>query len=113
MRHYYRLRCIFIAACVQSGDGADMGLRTFKRFCTQAKIVDNNITSRIIDTYWKAANFEEIEQEGNDDNSLIRFEFLEMLVRISKGKFVEFGNMSSIAEGLEKLIITHVLPVEN
>lgn len=50
------------------------------------------MTSGIIDTYFKATNYEEIDQDNNDDNAINRFEFFEIIVRLSKGKFMDFGN---------------------
>ena len=67
----------------------------------------------IVDTYFKAANFEEEDQENNDDNQLVRFEFLEMLVRIAKGKFIDFGSMDSVSEALKRLLEKYVLPMEH
>jgi len=42
-----------------------------------------------IDMYFIATNVELEDQEGNDDLSLCRFEFFEILVRIARGKFLE------------------------
>lgn len=67
------------------------------------------MTSGKIDTYFVAANYEEVEQDGNDDNALCRFEFLEMMVRIAKGKYVDSGYMGDLAVATETLITKHVL----
>ena len=45
----------------------------------------------IIDTYFKATNFEEVVYDSNASDSLVRFEFLEILVRIARGKYIETG----------------------
>ena len=113
IKHYFNLRGIFIQACVASADLPDMSRRTFGNFVQQAKIVDGVLTMGIVDTYFKAANFEEEDQENNDDNQLVRFEFLEMLVRIAKGKFIDFGSMSSVSEALKRLLEKYVLPMEH
>jgi len=42
----------------------------------------------------------------------VRFEFLEMLVRVAKGKFIDFGSMKSCADALEHLIESFILPME-
>ena len=89
-----------------------MGKRSFFQFCQQSKIADNNITSSVVDTHFKAANYEEFDQEGNDDNALVRFEFIEMLLRLSKAKYVDTGELSSISESLEKIFVAHIMPME-
>ena len=49
--------------------------------------------------------------ETNDDNALCRFEFMEMLVRIAKGKFIDYGSETSLSAALERLIQEYVLPM--
>ena len=45
------------------GHPPDVRKREFFYFCQDAKITDKNIHSGIIDTYFKAANFEEVDME--------------------------------------------------
>ncbi len=68
--------------------------------------------SGIIDTYFKATNFEEEDQDNNDDFALNRFEFLEVLVRIARGKYVETGQETQTSVALMKLLQTHILPMQ-
>ena len=60
--------------------------------------------SGILDTYFKATNFEEEDQDNNDDFALNRFEFLEILVRIARGKYVETGVETQVSVALMKLL---------
>lgn len=46
----------------------------------------------------------------NDDNALVRFEFIEVLVRIAKGRYIETGEETQIALALEKLLQEKILP---
>ena len=78
-----------------------------------ANLCDEKITPSILDIYFASTNFEETDQEGNDDRALIRFEFLEILVRIVRGKYIETKKLKTIAEGLEKLLSEHVLPTKD
>jgi hypothetical protein len=39
-----------------------------------------------------------------DPNLLMRYKFLEILARIAKGKYCEFGKADTVAEAVEKLI---------
>ena len=38
---------------------------------------------------FRASNAEIIDQVGNDDKQLCRFEFFEVLIRIAKGKYLD------------------------
>ena len=78
-----------------------------------ANLCDEKITPSILDIYFASTNFEETDQEGNDDRALIRFEFLEILVRIVRGKYIETKRLKTIAEGLEKLLSEHILPTKD
>ena len=81
-----------------------MGMITFSHMMNRANIYDSNVTSSTIDIYFTATNFEEDDQEGNDDSSLIRFEFFEILVRIARGKYVDTGKIPDLPTATEKLI---------
>ena len=98
--------------CGEAAEIPDMSKRAFGKFCQMAKITDGVMTTGVIDTYFVAANYEEEDLEGNDDNALVRYEFLEMLVRISKGKFIDFGAMNSEADALKRLLERYVLPMQ-
>ena len=41
-----------------------------------------------------------------------RFEFIEILVRLAREKFIIFGNMQSVAAATKRLIKTYILPME-
>ena len=51
--------------------------------------------------------------DTNDDNALCRFEFIEMIVRIAKGKYMDYGKEESLSFAVEKLIQSHILPMES
>ena len=46
----------------------------------------------------------------NDDNALVRFEFIEILVRIAKVRYIETGEETQLALALEKLLQEKILP---
>ena len=58
-----------------------------------------------------AVNFEEVDMDSNDDNSLCRFEFFEILLRLAKGKYIDFGEMTSLSEATERLLRECVFPL--
>jgi hypothetical protein len=69
----------------------------FLEFSQQTGIIDQTITPSILDVYFAATNFEENDQDGNDDKALIRFEFIEILIRIVRGKYIETKKLTSLA----------------
>ena len=76
-------------------------------------MTDKRLNSGIIDTYFKATNFEEVDMDENDDNALCRFEFLEILVRIAKGKFIDHGKETNLAQALSILLQKYILPMHS
>ena len=77
-----------------------MRKRNFFLFCQKAQITSSTLNSCDIDTWIKATNFEQVDQEGNDDNALNRFEFIEILIRIAKDKYFEPRITESVAEAI-------------
>jgi hypothetical protein len=57
-----------------------------------------------IDRIFIATNFEEEEQEGNDDRSLCRFEFFEIIVRMAKQKYCDNLGVPSMKTAVEELL---------
>jgi len=53
-----------------------------------------------------------VDQENNDDLALCRFEFIEILVRIAKGKYMDFSDETQLAYALMKLLQTNILPMQ-
>jgi len=90
-----------------------MGKRAFFLLCHMASIIDKQMHSGIIDTYFKATNFEEGgPQSGNDDLALVRFEFLEIIIRIAKGKYIETGKAQNYSQALTTLLQNHIMPLK-
>ena len=50
------------------------------------------------------------DQGDNPDGALIRFEFIEILVRIALEKFLKPGICKTLSEALEMLIVRHIFP---
>ncbi len=57
-----------------------------------------------IDRIFIATNFEEEEQKGNDDRSLCRFEFFEIIVRIARQKYCDNLGVPSMKTAVEELL---------
>ena len=63
-----------------------------------------------VDRIFIATNYEEEDLEENDDNSLCRFEWLEIIARLAKAKFLDHGVCKSVASSTRKLITDFILP---
>lgn len=62
-----------------------------------------------IDRIFIATNVELEDQDANDDRSLCRFEFFEILVRIARTKYLESQICKTIPEAVTKLIEDHII----
>ena len=76
-----------------------------------AKFCDSNLKMSDIGNFFKATNYEEIDQEGNEDLALVRFEFFEVLIRIARAKYLDTNQCQNIMVALERLIRTHLLGI--
>ena len=82
----------------------------FTNACQQWNLIDKSLTQTDIDRIFITVNFEEEQLEANDDSSLCRFEFLEIIVRMAKEKYYEKGKASTIAEATKLIIETFIVP---
>lgn len=57
-----------------------------------------------MDRAFVATNYEEVDLDNNDDNSLCRYELLEIIVRLAKMKYVDKGVLSTYAESTTKIL---------
>ena len=63
----------------------------------------------MIGVYFGATNYELTDLDQNDDKELCRFEFMEILIRIAKGKYIDFGSMTSLSQAFTRLLDEHIL----
>ena len=61
--------------------------------------------------YFAGVNFEEEDSANNLASKLNRYEFIELMIRIAKGKFMDFGKMTSLLHAVQKLFNEHVFPM--
>ena len=85
--HYKALKEIFTMASIES-NFPDFRQIAFSNFMKRAGVLDRNINTSVIDTYFVAANFEVESNDNNDDQALQRHEFLEIIIRIAQGKYI-------------------------
>ena len=87
----------------------------FNDFVDDCKITDMDKCKRKdIDTIFIVANLEEDKQskvnKANDDRALMRFEFLECVVRIAVAKFLKSGKTDDVSDALKMLCNQNILP---
>jgi len=88
-------------------------LNTYTDFCSSAGIIDGKVLKlsdfdRIfIATYTKT---EKEKNPRNPDRALVRYQFMEGLVRIADQKYINTGMVTSYPEALKLLLQEHVVP---
>jgi hypothetical protein len=80
------------------------------KYTYQWGIIDKYLTSVDIDQIFIATNYEEEDLDNNDDSNLCRYEYMEIISRIAKKKFLDRGKCKTNAESIEKLITEFILP---
>ena len=82
----------------------------FGEFCRKCGLFDKKFGMSDADRLFISANFDPTANEGGDNSAseLIRFEFLEVLVRIVRVKFIETGIDDTFEAGLQRLFDKHI-----
>lgn len=82
----------------------------FVDICKTWNIVDKNLVSADIDRIFIATNYEEEDIEENDDNSLCRYEFMEIIARMAKTKYKDKGICGTVHESCKKMLTEFIIP---
>jgi hypothetical protein len=86
-----------------------IGMLDFGKFCEKCNLLDNEYMNiGTIDTIFKSTNYEVVDLEDNPDNSLCRYEFCEVLVRLALQKFKD--ETSTAFEKFHKLVNDYIIP---
>jgi len=98
--HYLRCKSLF----------PGVGFLDFVAWVNSIKLVDEKCSMNTIERTFIAANVELEKIEGNANNSdrLMRFQFLEVIVRLAKAKFIETGVEKSFSSATARLIREHI-----
>ena len=87
-----------------------IGLVDFANFCEEWDILGDDLTRQQVDQAFIATNFEEVDLDNNDDKKACRYEFLEMIVRLAKVKFVDTGKVDTINDATYQLLSEFIIP---
>ena len=77
------------------------------------KILDKNCDLATVDRLFNSSNVELEDLADNPDNELIRFEFMELLVRIADVKFRQSDQTKTYSEAVDKLIKENIIENSN
>ena len=104
---YCRLFQLYAAADTTS-DPYDLGWEEFEAFCTDHRIIDSHCTAQVVNDIFLVTNVELESDAENDADSLTRFEFIEMLVRIALYKYPNLKAGGAICRLLREVIMPRV-----
>ena len=107
-KHFTELNEIFIMHC-SMGHYPTMSLKEFQGMAKKYEIIDKNCSNFMVALLFKAANVEETDQEANDDVSLCRFEFWELIARIAEMKYIKPEIEEDLGAAFERLMHEHIL----
>lgn len=104
-KHYTKLTEIFRYLASQSAnDYLTVGNNVLTDFLYQSKIFDSIYTQADLGVNWNAVTVHRSRQPYNPITSLVRYEFIELLIRITQDRYLRNKISSSLSEGLEKLM---------
>jgi len=112
--NWEKLNEIFIALAAQGirpeASFPTIKLYSFEQFSRKVSIVDRHFLMSSVTSAFHATNAEIIDQAGNDDKQLCRFEFFEILIRICKGKYLDPKKETTLVAAFERLLKENILP---
>ncbi len=79
----------------------------------QLKITDNKFKTDVVDQMFVAVNINFnplVHTEFNSEKAIVRYEFLEVMIRAALKKFIEFGNIKSEAEAINQFNEQYLIP---
>jgi hypothetical protein len=109
----------YYSSVTSGGDGFVVKLNTYKLFLDECGIPDNDTcTWKDLDTMFLSTNVEEdgdsAEGDANDDRALMRFEWLEIIIRIAFAKYLDTEedeyNCDDPSDAVQLLCEKNILP---
>lgn len=95
-----------------TGEIWSIGSNVFTDFLMKSKIIDDVLRLKDADLKFIATLTDPSmgKNHRNPEKSLIRYQFLEIWVRLAEQKYITSGTITSYAEAVEKILNDHVLP---
>lgn len=84
----------------------------FTDFLTKCKVIDDVLRLKDADLKWVATLTDPnmAKNSRNPEKALIRYQFLEIWVRLAEQKYITSGSITSYSEAVDKMLNDHVLP---
>lgn len=86
-KNYLRLKNIYLYYIANSKSYPRMNVQDFSRLCSRSKIFDRNLNTQTMERNFVATNASTNGYKNPSDKVLNRYEFLELLIRMSKAKY--------------------------
>lgn len=99
----------YYSSIAPAGEIWSIGQMVFTDICNESKIIDNTFRLSDIDFHLKGALFQEVRNPRSPPNSLVRFQFMEILVRIALDKYFKSGICAYQSEAVSCLLDRHIL----
>ena len=94
-RNFYLLKnsFIYLAAC---STFPVIGSNDFTTFCRRANFLEAQLPQSTVDRYFLQVNVEVEDQGDNPDKALIRFEYIELMIRLAIEKYKRLGSAKTV-----------------
>lgn len=107
----------YLSSISAAGDIWAIGQNVFTDFLTKCNMIDDSFRLKDADlkfiaTYTKT-DPAMMKNPRNPDRMLVRYQFLEVWVRLADQKFISTGTVNTFPEAVDKLLNDHVLPYIN
>ncbi|EFJ45989.1 hypothetical protein VOLCADRAFT_118253, partial [Volvox carteri f. nagariensis] len=93
---------------IPSSEALQLSPSAWMAFCHDAGIVGKGCTGMDVQNIFVAVNFEEEseteESAANDDDAMVRFEFMEGLIRVAFAKFISTKRMTDASDAIGALL---------
>ena len=110
--HYPKIKNVFLTKVLNS-DYPIVSWNDFTVFCNKCKIPDAKTCNlATIDRIYIATNVNQNATggAGQGDKDLVRYEFLEIIVRLANAKYKDSGVTFSTTEAVRKLLEDNIFP---
>lgn len=115
--NYKSLKAVYkyLAAVGVTGDVWSIGSNAFTDFLVKCKIIDDNLRLKDADLKFIATITDPslAKNPRNPEKSIVRYQFLELWVRLAEQKYITAGTTTSYPEALKRILNEHVLPYIN
>lgn len=104
-------------SCIASGDVWAIGTNVFTDFLSKCNMIDDTLRLKDADLKFIATYTKTdpalMKNYRNPDRMLVRYQFLEIWVRLADQKFIGNGVVNNFPDAVEKVLSEHVIPYIN